>query len=78
MRASHLATALTAFAAGLSAATVLHRRAERPAADRRRRRAGRSGAGGRQEPDGVVLPFLRTAAPPAPAPPRPAAGTAAA
>ena len=70
MRASHLATALTAFTAGLSAATVLHRRAER-----RQPIAVAAAPAAPELPaapvaDGVVLPFLRTvAAPPAPAAP---------
>ncbi|MGY1773292.1 hypothetical protein [Blastococcus sp. SYSU D00813] len=77
MRASHLATALTAFTAGLSAATVLNaRRAERrrPAATAAPAVAAPVATPApvlpaAPETDGVVLPFLRTvAAPPAPAP----------
>ena len=71
MRASHLATALTAFTAGLSAATVLHaRRAERrqPAATAVPAAAPAAAAPApTPESDGVVLPFLRTT--PAPAAP---------
>ncbi|WP_199506251.1 hypothetical protein [Geodermatophilus sp. TF02-6] len=72
MRASHVTTALAAFTAGLTAATALHRRAERsvpvtaaaPAADLRPPADG----------DAVVLPFARPAAA-APAAERPAAPT---
>ncbi|WP_409330559.1 hypothetical protein [Trujillonella humicola] len=83
MRASHLATALTAFAAGLSAATVLNaRRAERhrPAAPVLAAPPAAPPATAPAVPtpslpaapgtDGVVLPFLRTV----PTPPAPAAG----
>ncbi|MGY1741670.1 MULTISPECIES: hypothetical protein [unclassified Blastococcus] len=75
MRASHLATALTAFSAGLSAATVLHRRAERrlPPAPTRVAPAA-APAPATPEADGVVLPFLRTV--PATPAPAPAAGPA--
>jgi hypothetical protein len=79
MRASHLATALAAFATGLSAATLLHRRAARldaavsttpvttPAAT-----APAPVLPTAPEADGVVLPFLRTV----PTPPAPAAAPA--
>jgi hypothetical protein len=77
MRASHLATALTAFAAGLSAATVLHRRADRgdrsdalatPALPTPAPAPAMPAA---PESAGVVLPFLRAvSAPPAAAPAR--------
>ena len=62
MRASHVATALAAFLAGSTAATVLHRRAARPTAA-----ATPLPAAPVEEHDAVVLPF-----------PRPVAGQAAA
>ncbi|WP_029431714.1 hypothetical protein [Blastococcus sp. URHD0036] len=70
MRASHLATALTAFAAGLSAATVLHRRAERE----QHTAASATPAPApietpAPEVPGVVLPFLRSVTAAAPATP---------
>lgn len=82
MRASHLATALTAFTAGLSAAVLLDtRRAgrRRPAAAAAApvpavaAPAAAPALPAAPETDGVVLPFLRTvAAPPAPAAGKPA------
>ncbi|TFV63006.1 hypothetical protein E4P41_05680 [Geodermatophilus sp. DF01-2] len=52
MRASHVATALAAFLAGSTAATVLHRRATRPAPE-----AVALPAAPVEEHDAVVLPF---------------------
>ena len=66
MRASHLATALTAFAAGLSAAAVLHRLAElRTAVAAAPATVPAAAAPAPTQPatpdlDGIVLPFLRT------------------
>jgi hypothetical protein len=54
MRASHVATALAAFLAGSTAATVLHRRAARPTAA-----ATPLPAAPVEEHDAVVLPFPR-------------------
>ncbi|WP_072914976.1 hypothetical protein [Geodermatophilus obscurus] len=54
MRASHVATALAAFLAGSTAATVLHRRAARPAAA-----ATALPTAPVEERDAVVLPFPR-------------------
>ena len=71
MRASHLATALTAFAAGLTAATVLHRRLEREhPADAPSAAVPAPVETVAPETAGVVLPFLRSVtATPAPATP---------
>ena len=54
MRASHVATALAAFLAGSTAATVLHRRAARPTPA-----AALLPATPAEENDAVVLPFSR-------------------
>ncbi len=54
MRASHVATALAAFLAGSTAATVLHRRTARPTAA-----ATALPAAPVEERDAVVLPFPR-------------------
>ena len=54
MRASHVATALAAFLAGSTAATVLHRRAARPTPA-----AAPLPATPAEENDAVVLPFSR-------------------
>ncbi|MGY1695173.1 hypothetical protein ACI780_09690 [Geodermatophilus sp. SYSU D00814] len=63
MRASHVATALAAFTAGLTAASALHRRAGRrapaPTVGPATRRGVESAAA--PEPDAVVLPFPRPA-----------------
>ena len=78
MRASHLATALTAFTAGLSAAAVLHRLAERRTAVVAPALAPAAAAPAptqptTPDPEGVVLPFLRTVpTPPAPVSDKPA------
>lgn len=55
MRASHVATALTAFLAGSTAATVLHRRAARPTPATAP--AALSPAALVEDRDAVVLPF---------------------
>ncbi len=55
MRASHVATALAAFLAGSTAATVLHRRAARPTPA-----ATALPAAPAEEHDAVVLPFPRS------------------
>ncbi|WP_100499564.1 hypothetical protein [Geodermatophilus chilensis] len=60
MRASHVATALAAFLAGSTAATVLHRRAARPTPA-----ATPLPAAPVDERDAVVLPFSRPVAAPA-------------
>ncbi|RBY85283.1 hypothetical protein [Blastococcus sp. TF02A-26] len=70
MRASHLATALTAFAAGLTAATVLHRRAERPGSTDVATAPAERELPATPEPAGVVLPFLRAVPVPAAGPVR--------
>jgi len=54
MRASHVATALAAFLAGSTAATVLHRRAARPTTA-----ATPLAAAPVEEHDAVLLPFPR-------------------
>ena len=54
MRASHVVTALAAFLAGSTAATVLHRRAARPVPA-----AASSSAAPVEDRDAVVLPFPR-------------------
>ncbi|SDL97710.1 hypothetical protein SAMN05660642_01210 [Geodermatophilus siccatus] len=54
MRASHVATALAAFLAGSTAATVLHRRAARPTPTPTALPAAPV-----EEQDAVVLPFPR-------------------
>ena len=54
MRASHVATALAAFLAGSTAATVLHRRTARPTSA-----ATALPAAPAEEHDAVVLPFPR-------------------
>jgi hypothetical protein len=56
MRASHVATALAAFLAGSTAATVLHRRAARPTPA-----AAPLPAAPVEDHDAVVLPFSRPA-----------------
>ncbi len=75
MRASLVATALAAFAAGLTAATVRHRRLQlqAPAAESAAApTVEEPSAVPAAEPTGVVVPFLRTVpAPPAPVPPQP-------
>jgi hypothetical protein len=80
MRASHVATALAAFTAGLTAASALHRRAGRPVPAPAAVPAA-SATAPRELPavvgqDAVVLPFTRPAAPaveqPAAAPAAPA------
>ena len=55
MRASHVATALAAFLAGSTAATVLHRRTTRPTPA-----AALLPATPAEEHDAVVLPFSRS------------------
>ena len=60
MRASHVATALAAFTAGLTAATALHRRAGRAVPAPVRAAAPAAVAVAR---DAVVLPFPRPAVP---------------
>jgi hypothetical protein len=72
MRASHVATALAAFTAGLTAATVRHRRAERlaPAAELPPAAVTAAPATAPAvdhviSPEGVVLPFLRPVVAPA-------------
>ncbi|SNS28379.1 hypothetical protein SAMN06893096_10355 [Geodermatophilus pulveris] len=69
MRASHVATALVAFLAGSTVATVLHRRATRPApaAPGVLTRLTASPA---EEHDAVVLPFPQPVAAPPAAPAR--------
>ncbi len=77
MRASHVATALAAFTAGLTAATALHRRAGRAVPAPVRAAAPATVAVAR---DAVVLPFPRpalAALPAAPATARPTAQPAA-
>jgi hypothetical protein len=76
MRASHVATALAAFTAGLTAASALHRRAGRavPAAAAPAARAAVAPAAGR---DAVVLPFPRPALAAAPRAEEPGARPAA-
>ncbi|WP_336032739.1 hypothetical protein [Geodermatophilus sp. FMUSA9-8] len=65
MRASHVATALAAFAAGLTAASALHRRAARPVAAPAAVAAAPAVAelAVVVEQDAVVLPFPRPAQP---------------
>jgi hypothetical protein len=77
MRASHVATALAAFTAGLTAATALHRRAGRAVPAPVRAAAPAAVAVAR---DAVVLPFPRpalAALPAAPTTTRPTAQPAA-
>ena len=59
MRASHVVTALAAFLAGSTAATVLHRRAARPVPAAAP--AAVSPAAPVEDRDAVVLPFTRPA-----------------
>jgi hypothetical protein len=63
MRASHVATALAAFTAGLTAASALHRRAGRPAPAPTVGPATGCGVefAAAVEPDAVVLAFPRPA-----------------
>lgn len=70
MRASHVATALAAFTAGLTAASALHRRAGRPVpvADTVVETAPEQ-VPAAVERDAVVLPFPRPAAEQVPAQP---------
>ena len=66
MRASHVATALAAFTAGLTAASALHRRAARPVAAPAAVPATVPAAAELPavvEQDAVVLPFPRPALP---------------
>ncbi len=76
MRASHVATALAAFTAGLTAATVRHRRLQlqAPAAEPTLAAPVESStAAAAVEPAGIVVPFLRTVpTPPTPVPAQPA------
>ncbi len=57
MRASHIATAVAAFLAGSTAATVLHRRAARPVPTAAP--AAAPSAAPVEDRDAVVLPFPR-------------------
>jgi hypothetical protein len=59
MRASHVATALAAFTAGLTAASALHRRAGRPVAAPAVVPVPEAAAA--EDVDAVVLPFVRPA-----------------
>ena len=63
MRASHVATALAAFTAGLTAASALHRRAGRPVAAPAPAVVPVPvlGAAAAEDVDAVVLPFVRPA-----------------
>ncbi len=63
MRASHVATALAAFTAGLTAASALHRRAARPVAAPAAVPAAVAELPAVVEQDAVVLPFPRPALP---------------
>ncbi|PWW21225.1 hypothetical protein JD79_00353 [Geodermatophilus normandii] len=61
MRASHVATALAAFTAGLTAASALHRRAGRPVAAPAPAVVPVPEAAAAEDVDAVVLPFVRPA-----------------